>query len=133
MTELITDKPSKRPVEEGGVLAWINREAAKALTACIERINSIITADEVIAEADGATIDWSASRTATFSLTANRVLTFTAPDTEAAFLRLVITQSGAFTITWPADVEWTNGPPALTGARNLVLLVYVDGEGYTGL
>jgi len=84
-----------------------------------------------------ATIDWTDGVIEKITLTANCALTFTAP-TEACTLGLQVVQDGTGnrTITWPANVKWTNKTePTLTtdaDALDIISFLY-DGTNYNGV
>jgi hypothetical protein len=76
-------------------------------------------------------VDWSASETFFYSLTANRTFTMSnsLPSQEIA---LAVSATGAFTITWPTDVVWAGGtPPAQTStATDVYIFTNIGGTIY---
>ena len=80
------------------------------------------------------TIDWTLGNKSRATLTGNATFTFTAPA-GATNLLLVLVQdaTGSRTITWPANVKWPSGTPAvLTTTANAIDIVtlYYDGTDY---
>ena len=79
------------------------------------------------------TIDWSAGNDQALDLTASCTLTFTNPVNGGRSV-LLVTQTGAFTITWPAAVRWAGGTaPVVTstaGKIDLFTFIYVSSGAY---
>lgn len=94
---------------------------------------------EVDNENSGAadTIDWVVGNKQKSTLTANCTFTFSPEPSGPCnlILRLVQGGSGSYTVTWPADVNWTaNTPPTLSTAVGAVDLIsfYYDGSEFHG-
>jgi hypothetical protein len=124
MTDLIDRLPSGRPVDEAGVLDYLNREAGPAIRAAIQRINRLILRVEGTTTPEpssGVTIDWSTRSVALLGLTSSADLAFIAPGVDGAQLELVIGYTGAYTVGWPAGILWEGGaPPVLSSALGLI-------------
>lgn len=69
----------------------------------------------------------------TKTISANTTLTFTGvPSGKAATFNLILTNGGAYTVTWPASVKWTDGTaPDLTASGTDVLTFLTPDGGTT--
>ena len=96
-----------------------------------------IAFSQVDHDAAGAdkTIDWGASNKQEITLSANCIITFTAPHGVANLvLKIVQDATGSRTITWPTT-QWPGGTaPTLSTAANAIDIVsfYCDGTNYFG-
>jgi hypothetical protein len=79
------------------------------------------------------TIDWSAAQKHSATNSATVTITFTAPPGPCN-LMLLLTNGGAFTITWPATVNWPGGTqPSFTASGTDVVAFFYDGTDYWGV
>lgn len=79
------------------------------------------------------TIDWSAGQIHSGTNSANSTLSFTDPPGPGHF-SLILTNGGAFTIAWPAAVEWPDSTePTWTASGVDVISFLYDGTTYYGM
>lgn len=84
--------------------------------------------------ASAPTINWNSGNVQTFTLTSNPTLTFSNGQAGGEY-KLILKQdsTGGRTVTWPADVQWSNGmAPTLTATANHkdVISFVKDGDGF---
>ena len=78
----------------------------------------------------GTAIDLNAGNVFTKTISANTTFTITGvPQGKSTMFNLVLTNGGAYTVTWPASVKWTAGsPPTLTSIGiDVLTFLTVDG------
>ena len=77
------------------------------------------------------TISGANANVQSMTIAANTTITLTAgaSASECRVLTLIITNGGAFTVTWPASVKWAEGsaPTFLAAGIGVVTLLTVDG------
>ena len=82
-----------------------------------------------------STINWTNGPAQLITLTGNVTLTFSNPESGAAYVIKIATGSGSYTVTWPNAVKWPGGTaPTITisaSATDLINLYY-DGTNYLG-
>lgn len=87
---------------------------------------------EPSAALSGTSID--VSTAAVFSKTISADTTFTvtgAPTGKAATFSLILTNGGAYTVTWPSSVKWAGGTPPTLTASGVDVLTFLSGDGGT--
>lgn len=78
----------------------------------------------------GTAIDLSTGNVFTKTISASTTFTITGvPQGKSTMFNLVLTNGGAYTVTWPASVKWTaGGPPTLTSSGiDVLTFLTVDG------
>jgi hypothetical protein len=78
----------------------------------------------------GTAIDLSVGNVFTKTVSANTTFTITGvPQEKSTMFNLVLTNGGAYTVTWPASVKWTAGePPTLTESGiDVLTFLTIDG------
>lgn len=105
-------------------IEWSNSSASDALNAPYEKVEAhgTISVNTEIAASDG--------NIHTFTVGGNITLTLN-PNCLTGFCRtltLIITNGGAYTITWPASVKWAGGsaPTFTASGVDIVTLITVD-------
>ena len=79
------------------------------------------------------TFDWSTGMRHSATNSATCTITFTAPPGPCN-LMLVLTNGGAYTLTWPAAVKWAGGAqPTWTASGVDVVAFFYDGTNYYGV
>ena len=80
----------------------------------------------------GTAIDLSVGNVFTKTISANTTFTITGvPQGKSTMFNLVLTNGGAYTVTWPASVKWAeNTPPSLT-VSGIDILTFVTINGGT--
>lgn len=80
----------------------------------------------------GTAIDLSAGNVFTKTISAYTSFTITGvPQGKSTMFNLVLTNGGAYTVTWPASVKWTaGGPPTLTES-GVDVLTFLTADGGT--
>ena len=80
----------------------------------------------------GTAIDLSTGNVFTKTISASTTFTITGvPQGKSTMFNLVLTNGGAYTVTWPASVKWTaGGPPALTES-GIDVLTFLTTDGGT--
>ena len=80
----------------------------------------------------GTAIDLNAGNVFTKTISANTTFTITGvPQGKSTMFNLVLTNGGAYTVTWPASVKWTaGGPPTLTES-GVDVLTFLTADGGT--
>ena len=77
-----------------------------------------------------ATIDLSTGVVFTKTVSANTTFTFTGvPAGAAATFSLILTNGGAYRITWPDSVRWSGGQPQLLTAGGVDVLTFITADG----
>jgi len=78
-------------------------------------------------------IDWTDGQKQSGTVTGTATVTFTAPAGPCN-LMLLLTNGSAFTVTWPATVQWPGGsPPSFTASGTDVVAFFYDGTNYWGV
>jgi hypothetical protein len=79
------------------------------------------------------TIDWTSGGWHSGTNSAACTISFTAPSKPCA-LKFFLTNGGAYTITWPAAVDWVgSAPPTLTSSGLDIITFLFDGTTYFGV
>lgn len=80
----------------------------------------------------GTAIDLNAGNVFMKTISANTSFTITGvPQGKSTMFNLVLTNGGAYTVTWPASVKWTaGGPPTLTES-GIDVLTFLTADGGT--
>ncbi len=148
---LIIDSTTAASVVAAGVLQWNgvqntyiapNDLAISQFNADMDAQNNdidnvkTVTFNSVIAAGNmGAaeTLDWTAGQKQSGTNSANCTISFTNPAGPCN-LMFVLTNGGAFSLTWPGSVEWPGGTePSWTAAGVDVISFYFDGTTYFGM
>lgn len=78
------------------------------------------------------TFDWTQGNKHSATNSAACTISFTAPPGPTV-LHLILTNGGAFALTWPASVDWAGGsPPTLTASGVDIIAFLYDGTTYYG-
>jgi hypothetical protein len=80
------------------------------------------------------TLDLSTANNFRRQFNSSPTITFTNPPASNAFgFTLVTVNAGAYAPTWPANIDWVNGPnaPVLTGSGGVDVLVFYTFNGGT--
>ena len=108
-----------------GYLNLNNHDAQAIRTATF---NGLITGS-----GSGGVINWPAGQKQQFTMSGTGTLTFTAPAGPCN-LMLKLINGGAYTITWPAAVDWAGGAePSWTSSGTDIVAFFYDGTTYYGV
>jgi hypothetical protein len=76
------------------------------------------------------TFDWTQGNKHSATNSATCTISFTAPPGPTV-LHIILTNGGAFTLTWPAAVDWAGGaPPSFTTSGVDIVALFYDGTTY---
>jgi hypothetical protein len=112
-----------------GATGYISSNSYIASTTFRETYNDLGTGGSV-------TIDLSTANNFRRQFNSTPTITFTNPPASNAFgFTLVVVNAGAYAFTWPANIDWVNGPnaPLLTTSGVDVLVFYTFDGGTTYL
>jgi hypothetical protein len=110
-----------------GASGYISSTSYIASTTFRETYNDLGTGGSV-------TIDLSTANNFRRQFNSTPTITFTNPPASNAFgFTLVTVNAGAYAPTWPANIDWVNGPnaPVLTGSGGVDVLVFYTFNGGT--
>lgn len=111
--------------------------ALDAISAAVDELDDEFSPSEVDEGNSGTsdTLDWATSYAKKSTLTGNVTYTFSNPTAGASYVLRLLTGAGSFTVTWPAEVNWSSeqGAPTTTAASKMILInFYYDGTDYWG-
>ena len=80
----------------------------------------------------GTAIDVSTGNVFTKTISANTTFTITGvPNGKSTMFNLVLTDGGAYTVTWPASVKWSEGIPPALASSGIDVLTFLTVDGGT--